>query len=320
MADSLAPALVSLSPAHQANGVAVEANIVLSFDEPVVLGTGFLWLFDVFGNLMFEIGPAGGTQAIATAIGSRIEIDPARNLPGNVMFQVASTAGVAQDLAGNASLPLPVYRFTTAAVANDPYRYGTLGNDSFTPDAAQQTFVGGPGVDVVHLAGARGAQQLLQAGGRYIIADAPAGTRYELLNIERLHFADSKLALDLDGNAGWVAQIIGAVFGREAVANAKYVGIGLQLADGGVGFNELVAFALQARFGPAPDAATLVQTLYTNVVGTPPAAADVAFLVERLERHEMTSVDMGAFAAQHPLNLLSIDLVGLTQTGLLYES
>ena len=49
----------------------------------------------------------------------------------------------------------------------------------------------------------------------------------ERQSIERIEFSDGGIAYDLDGYAGLVAKLLGAVFGFESVGNAKYVGIGL---------------------------------------------------------------------------------------------
>jgi hypothetical protein len=306
-----------LSPANRAVGVPVDADIVLTFDEAVLRGNGGLTLFDVFGNPLFDTALLRDVSV--TAVGPQLRIDPAFPLPGNVTFQVATSFGVAQDLAGNQSLPLPVYQFTTASDPLDRYRYGTTGNDTFTPTQPQQVFVGGPGVDMLVLPGPRSAYQVSHSQTRYqdyTITNVQAGTQHEALNMERVQFADSKLALDLDGGAAWVAEILGAVFGRASVANPSYVGIGLRLADAGTGFVDLLGYALRARFGAVPDSTALVQTLYTNVAGVPPPADVLALFVGQLDRGELTAVDLGQFAALHPANLANIDLVGLAQTGL----
>ncbi|MBL8360417.1 MAG: Ig-like domain-containing protein [Rubrivivax sp.] len=316
MADTTSPALLALSPANHAVGAPVDANLVLTFDEPVVRGTGALFVFDVFGNPLFDMDL--GIGVTVTALGSQIVVDPAIDLPGGIRIIVGSNAGIARDAAGNPSFPLPPYDFTTAPDPRSPYRYGTEGNDLFTPSATQQIFVGGPGIDTVQLDSARGSNAVAQLRDRHTIVNAAAGTRYELLNIERVQFPDAKLALDLAGHAGWVAMILGAVFGPASVGNAAYVGIGLGLADAGMTFEALAGYALQARFGENPGSSALVQALYTNVVGAAPSADALAYYVGLLDSHQLTPVDLGVLAAQHPLNLANIDLVGLADSGLVY--
>lgn len=317
MADTTSPTLVALSPANQAAGVPVDSSIVLTFDEPVFRGSGVLFVFDVFGNPLFDMDL--GIGVTTSTSGSQLTIDPTVNLPGNVHIVVGSSAGVVVDAAGNKSFPLPVYAFDTGSDPLDRYHYGTTGDDLFTPSAAHQTFVGGPGLDTLRLASASGANAVTHPRAGFTIANVTAGTSFDVLNIERIRFADVNLALDLDGHAGWVAEILGAVFGASTVTNAAYVGIGLALADGGASFENLVAYALQARFGSNPETTALVQTLYSDVTGTAPSPAELAYFVGLVDSHAVTAVDLGVLAAQHPANLAHIDLVGLTQTGLAYS-
>jgi hypothetical protein len=316
MADTTSPALVALTPAHHASNVPVDSSIVLSFDEPVVRGSGALFVFDVFGNQLFDMDLGIGVTTSVT--GSQVTIDPTLNLPGNAHIVVGSNAGIAVDADGNKSFPLPVYDFDTGSDPLDLYHYGTTGDDLFTPTASHQIFVGGPGLDTVFLGSTLAANTVTHSHDRFTIADTVAGTSFDALNIDRIHFSDSKLALDLDGQAGWVAEILGAVFGDSALTNATYVGIGLVLADAGSSFEDLVRYALQARFGPDPDASVLVQALYTDVVGTAPSSADLSYFVALLDSHAITPVGLGVLAALHPANLDHIDLVGLMQTGLVY--
>ena len=55
----------------------------------------------------------------------------------------------------------------------------------------------------------------------------------DLKNIERVEFADAKLALDIDGNAGTTAKILGAFLGASGIQRADLVGVGLDLLDSG---------------------------------------------------------------------------------------
>jgi len=294
----------------------VDSSIVLTFDEPIARGTGAIFVFDHFGNPLFDMDL--GIGVTTTVSGTQLTIDPTNNLPGHVHIIVGSNAGLVVDAAGNKSFPLPVYSFDTGPDPLDLYHYGTPGDDLFVPSLARQIFVGGPGLDTLRLGSTLASNAVTHSRDRFTIADAAAGTSFDVLNMERIRFSDVSLALDLDGHAGWVAEILGAVFEATAVKNAAYVAIGLSLADAGASFESLVGTALQARFGAKPDATTLVQTLYTNVAGTAPSSAELGYFVGLLDSHASTPVDLGTLAALHPANLAHIDLVGLLQTGLVY--
>jgi hypothetical protein len=61
-----------------------------------------------------------------------------------------------------------------------------------------------------------------------------------------LRFNDKSIAIDLNGNAGITAKILGAVFGKESISNKNYVGIGLHFLDAGWTYDNLAGVALDA--------------------------------------------------------------------------
>ncbi|WP_395699743.1 hypothetical protein [Aquabacterium sp.] len=193
---------------------------------------------------------------------------------------------------------------------------GGAGNDSFSAPAASQNYDGSGGIDTVVFAQPRAAYALALSTGADVVSTG--SLRYELANVERLRFNDVQLALDLDGHAGQVAKLLGAVFGAEAVANPAYVGIGLQLADGGTSYEALGQLALDAQLGPNASAQAVVTLLYTNVVGVAPGPADLAFYVGLLEAQTFTPGALAVLAADTDLNQAHIDLVGLAHTGLAF--
>lgn len=195
---------------------------------------------------------------------------------------------------------------------------GGPGNDTFTAPATSMAFDGGGGLDSTVFAQARSAYTLAPSSTGYVAATTNNAARYELTSIERLSFSDAKLALDLDGHAGQVAKLIGAVFGAASVKLPDYVGIGLQLADGGTNYEGLAQVAIDARLGPGASNTAIVTLLYTNVVGTAPSAAELAYYVGLLDSHAYTPASLTVLAADTTLNQAQIDLAGLMQTGLLF--
>ncbi len=141
-----------------------------------------------------------------------------------------------------------------------------------------------------------------------------------LVSIERVAFADHNLALDLDGNAGTVAKVLGAVFGADAIYDPVYVGVGLQLADSGIGLNQLMDIALAYRLGAQPSSTQVVDLLFTNVVGHAPTNDERQPFTDMLDSGALTMTELGALAAEHPLNLANIDFVGLADYGIVYTT
>lgn len=140
-----------------------------------------------------------------------------------------------------------------------------------------------------------------------------------LKNIERVTFSDIALALDLNENAGTTAKTLGAVFGKESVANKTFVGIGLNFLDSGMSTEALMQFAINAALGEnATNHNAVVDLLYKNVVGIAPSPTDKTHFVGLLDSGVHTIASIGMLAADSTLNEENIDLVGLSQTGLEY--
>lgn len=137
----------------------------------------------------------------------------------------------------------------------------------------------------------------------------------KLIEVERLKFKDVSVAFDIDGNAGLVAKILGAIFGKESLANQNYVGIGLKLADSGWTYDNLAALALDAAGAKSND--QIVSLLWKNVVGSQPSQTDKTPFIALLE-NGMSSGALAHLAADSAFNTTNINLVGLAQTGIEY--
>ena len=140
--------------------------------------------------------------------------------------------------------------------------------------------------------------------------------------MERLQFSDSHLAIDLDGHAGQVARIIGALFGKDTLSRVDLVGIGLKLLDGGTSYADLVALAVRTDFfaslAGSHSNTDFVKAVYQNVVGAPAPSDALAFYVGALERGEFTQASLGLLACNLDLTAQQIDLVGLAAHGIEY--
>ncbi len=118
VADVQPPTLATLAPADGAVQVAVGADLVLTFSEPVVAGVGAIRLLNAEGSLLREIR-ASDTGAVRIS-GSTVTIDPGANLPAGTAFTVNVDAGSFRDAAGNAFAGIggnAAWNFSTAAVS-----------------------------------------------------------------------------------------------------------------------------------------------------------------------------------------------------------
>jgi hypothetical protein len=130
-----------------------------------------------------------------------------------------------------------------------------------------------------------------------------------------LIFSDKSIAIDINGNAGTTAKLLGAVFGKESVKNKNYVGIGLNFLDAGWTYDNLAGLALDVAGAKTND--QIVSLLWTNVIGTKPTSADKQPFIALLE-NGMTAGVLAHLAADTSFNIMNINLVGLAQTGIEY--
>lgn len=192
---------------------------------------------------------------------------------------------------------------------------GNAANNTFTGGAGDDAIDGAGGADAAVYAGARAGYTVTLAAGSTTVSGANDGTD-TLFNVERLYFSDVKLALDLAGNAGRVAKLLGAVFGPGAVANKQYVGIGLQYLDAGTTYEQLAALAVSVS--GASGNAGVVALLWTNLFGSAPTDEQAAPYVAMLSGGSLSVGALTVLAADLDLNASRINLTGLATSGLEY--
>lgn len=198
------------------------------------------------------------------------------------------------------------------------------GNDLIkdTNAAVSTQIDGGLGIDTAQYSGRAANYQIVKVGNTWqVIANGSSPLHDTLSQVERLQFADTRLAIDVDANAGLVAKTLGAVFGKSAITNKDYAGIGLHFVDDlHYNYGDLMQLAINARLGANPSSNQVVDLLYTNVVGQAPDANTRKAFADLLDNHTFTVASLGVLAADTDLNKTNINLVGLAQTGLEYAA
>lgn len=142
------------------------------------------------------------------------------------------------------------------------------------------------------------------------------GKTIELKNIERLEFLDTNLAFDLDGHAGIVAKVYGAVLGKDSLADSELTGDGLDAIDSGMSYENFAAITLQST--GIQTNAEIVRTLWTNVVGSAPTANQEQPYIDMLDNGEQSVGELVKYAADTLLNQQNINLIGLMNSGIEY--
>lgn len=175
---------------------------------------------------------------------------------------------------------------------------GTDGNDVMHATAADDLIVGGEGRDVVIYPGASTDYTISLDRFSNVVTITGSGSD-KLHGVERVHFDGVGRAFDIvDGTARMVAMTLGAVFGPDSVQNRDYVGIGLTLVDGGMGYEELAQYALDRALGPNADSEAIVNLLYGNVMYSPTPQQALDYYTGLLDTGEVTPGWLGVYAAE----------------------
>ena len=142
--------------------------------------------------------------------------------------------------------------------------------------------------------------------------------KVELINVERVSLTDANIAIDLHGNAGITAKILGAFLGASGIERTDLVGFGLDLLDSGTTYEGFLQAALDAVFGTNPRGATLVNHFYGTLTGQSAPQSLIDQYGSLIDNGSLTPVSLAMQVAENELNIQNIDLVGLSATGIEY--
>ena len=200
---------------------------------------------------------------------------------------------------------------------------GTTNNDAFTGGLGDDTIDGGAGIDTANYIGSRTNFTLLKAAANFVAADLSGKEGTDTLtSIERINFADKKLALDLapTQHAGQTVLLLGLLSPSTLLSPAIVGGV-LALFDSGLTLRDVCQLALDAGVvsniaGSSSnlDLATLAAKNLTGVT----EAATVDLLLSFLDGRNaaLSQTDFLTIGASLDINQLQVNLVGLQSTGI----
>ena len=209
-----------------------------------------------------------------------------------------------------------------ALPSSTPVRFvGTALPDLFASTAANEVFEGAGAIDRVNFHGKRADYTLIEKTGSWQVSDAVPGRDGvdTVTQIERLHFADYAVALDLYGAAGTAARLLGAVAGASALGHRDWVGLVLGVVDAGITGKQVAKLALDAVLGATASHAQVVNLVYFNLYHTVPDAAALGALTSLLDSGVYSREDLLLYAAAMDVNADNIGLVGLASNGLAFQ-
>ena len=246
-------------------------------------------------------------------------IDSAPNLAGTASAEILygdHQGNRIEGLGGNDTLHGHKGADTLSGGDGDDTIYGGEGNDVIVFGAGRDRIDGEAGIDTLQLDSTRAALTWTRSDGGIAIAPVGGTTASVLQNVERLRFSDRTLAVDVDGNAGTIAKILGAVLGHDAVRDARIVGIGLHYADAGNDTAELLNLALNARLGAGFSDAAAIAVVFRNIAGVDIPESWLNQYLGQLRDSKGTVVGLIESVLDHPANLANIELTGLVANGI----
>jgi len=192
-------------------------------------------------------------------------------------------------------------------------------NDTIKGQPGTDFFDGGLGIDTVVYNGPQERYSITKSGNRYVVSE-PTGsddTDY-LSNIERIQFSNGKVALDLGGNAGQAARLIGALLGPSFIKDKALAGVVIGLIDQDYSIESIANLGLNTSFYLALAGSTkhedFVNHVFRNVVGRPPEANEQKTYVDMLYAGTSQAA-LAVMAAGTEFTASQIGLTGLTFHG-----
>jgi serralysin len=216
---------------------------------------------------------------------------------------------------------------------SDDVLKGNFQNNQFTPRAGNDLVDGLSGFDEVNYVEKKSTYSLYKSewSGDWICEDKSFTLGSDTLkNIERIHFNDTSVALDMDGNAGTVAKTLALTFGAGMLKDKVIAGIALYYMDD-LDYDpaRLMELGLAIRLGPTPAESVFIDLLFTGLYGITPTISQAQVLSNLLKGMSQTQLAVMSVQYEKPyllnaaLNVewdsqINLKLIGLANTGFDY--
>ena len=108
------------------------------------------------------------------------------------------------------------------------------------------------------------------------------------------------------------------LLGSEGASNPYYISAGLNALDAGMTYESLMAAGLEFVLGSEPSSTAVINLFYENLVGSSAPESILSEYKALLDEGSLTPSYLGIAVAEHSLNAVNINLVGLKETGVEY--
>ncbi|MBX9899679.1 MAG: DUF4214 domain-containing protein [Burkholderiaceae bacterium] len=208
------------------------------------------------------------------------------------------------------------------ALAGDDVITGSSGNDYLAGFAGNDSINAGSGLDTVVFNGVVANYTIAKSGNDFTVsAKAGADGVDTLVNVERLQFDDTSIALDINGLAGQAYRIYQAAFDRKPDLGG--LGFWINALDQGtdllkVAANFISSAEFKSIYGNNVSNESLVTRFYANVLHRAPEKAGFDFWVGVLNSGATNAAEVLKNFSESPENQLQV--IGQIQNGIEYTA
>jgi hypothetical protein len=192
---------------------------------------------------------------------------------------------------------------------------GGAGNDQLYDGAGSDTFDGGSGFDTVFYNSSSDKVSITLGSDHHAsIVTVASQASDSLVNVERVHFSDHDVALDIDGNAGMAYRLYRAAFDR--TPDQTGLGFWIGQLDKDAKLNDIAAGFIgsqefQQLYGAAPSNAEFLSRVYQNVLHRTPDQAGYDFWLDTLDHGGTPRAQVLAQVSESQENVAQVaELVG----------
>lgn len=196
---------------------------------------------------------------------------------------------------------------------------GGAGNDVIIGYGGDDTVDGGLGLDTVNFAGKRTDYAIARTSKGFTVTSATSLDT--ISNVERLHFDNGDVALDINGNAGQLFRLYQAIFNRKP--DLSGLGWWLDAVDRGVSMESVAESFIKSdeftrMYGANATNTDLLTKIYQYALHRTPDKDGFAFWLDVLDNHKASlgSVLMGFSESQENY----AQVIGSIQNGIAYTA
>lgn len=269
------------------------------------------------GDIIHIASRVDGNEIANTVVGADGKWALTTSPLPNGSYQLNATAS---DVADNQTVSTNYLTLTVSSADNIT---GTSGNDTLTAAARGNAIDGGAGTDTVVYAGASSNYTVTKEVWGYGVTDKVGdGGHDAVINVERLQFSDTMVALDVDGTGGEIYRLYQAAFDRPA--EAAGLGYWIWRMDNGSSLQQVALEFMTnqkeftALYGTNPTDAEFVTHLYENVLHREPEGAGYDYWMTTLANNPNARADVLIDFSESPENQAQV--IGSIQNGMVYTT